>query len=167
MAWSLSLSTTINSTSAAPTTGALAGEQRRRPTPMMTCPSSALLCSLAATFVSQGQSHLERTEMAKLCTANGYFNAYGNAARKDNHDWVIHLGDYIYETAREGERATIPDRTLFTLHDYRSRHGQVRTHFPLFRRTEGLIYILSIAPTSTYNFFRKTLHGSQPGTTMV
>ncbi|KAF4445469.1 alkaline phosphatase [Fusarium austroafricanum] len=27
----------------------------------------------------------------------GYFNVYGNAARKDNHDWVVHLGDYIYE----------------------------------------------------------------------
>lgn len=24
--------------------------------------------------------------------ANGYFNAYGNAARKDEVDYVIHLG---------------------------------------------------------------------------
>jgi phosphodiesterase/alkaline phosphatase D-like protein len=97
---------------------------------MMMCPSSALLCSLAAIFVSKYQSRLKGNyKVAKSCTANGYFNAYGNAARKDKHDWVIHLGDYIYETGREGERATIPDHTLFTLHDYRSRHGQVRTHF--------------------------------------
>ncbi|RSM13171.1 hypothetical protein CEP52_002120 [Fusarium oligoseptatum] len=55
---------------------------------------------------------------------NGYFNAYGNAARKDEHDYVIHLGDYIYETGRDGERATMPAKTIFTLHDYRTRHGQ-------------------------------------------
>lgn len=27
----------------------------------------------------------------------GFFNAYGNPARKDSVDYVIHLGDYIYE----------------------------------------------------------------------
>ena len=27
----------------------------------------------------------------------GYFNAYGNPVRKDSVDYVIHLGDYIYE----------------------------------------------------------------------
>ncbi|TPX12916.1 uncharacterized protein E0L32_006796 [Thyridium curvatum] len=58
---------------------------------------------------------------------NGYFNAYGNAARKDKHDYVIHLGDYIYETGKKGERATMPNGTIFTLHDYRTRHGQYRT----------------------------------------
>ncbi|RCI15920.1 hypothetical protein L249_2835 [Ophiocordyceps polyrhachis-furcata BCC 54312] len=57
----------------------------------------------------------------------GYFNAYGNAARKDKHDFVIHLGDYIYEYPDGGERATRPQSYLFTLHDYRSRHGQYRT----------------------------------------
>lgn len=29
--------------------------------------------------------------------AFGFFNAYGNTARKDSVDYVIHLGDYIYE----------------------------------------------------------------------
>ncbi|KAF4991861.1 hypothetical protein FDECE_13888 [Fusarium decemcellulare] len=58
---------------------------------------------------------------------NGYFNVYGNAARKDEHDYVIHLGDYIYETGRDGERATKPATTIFTLHDYRTRHGQYRS----------------------------------------
>lgn len=57
--------------------------------------------------------------------ANGYFNAYGNAARKDNHDWVIHLGDYIYEYGASGERATVPEEEIFTLYDYRARHGLV------------------------------------------
>ncbi|CAJ2502024.1 Uu.00g048770.m01.CDS01 [Anthostomella pinea] len=58
---------------------------------------------------------------------NGYFNAYGNAARKDEHDFVVHLGDYIYESAAQGERAHDPPRLLFSLYDYRTRHGQYRT----------------------------------------
>ncbi|KAI9151367.1 Alkaline phosphatase D [Paramyrothecium foliicola] len=60
---------------------------------------------------------------------NGYFNAYGNAARKNQHDYVIHLGDYIYEYAAngEGERSSLPRNEIFTLHDYRTRHGQYRT----------------------------------------
>ncbi|ODM23768.1 hypothetical protein SI65_01357 [Aspergillus cristatus] len=28
---------------------------------------------------------------------NEYFNVYGNVVRKDNVDYVVHLGDYIYE----------------------------------------------------------------------
>ncbi|KAL2162128.1 hypothetical protein VTH06DRAFT_7913 [Thermothelomyces fergusii] len=58
---------------------------------------------------------------------NGYFNAYGNAARKDEHDYVVHLGDYIYEGAQGGKRAHDPPRIIFSLWDYRTRHGQYRT----------------------------------------
>lgn len=29
----------------------------------------------------------------------GYFNPFGNPARKDSVDYVVHLGDYIYEYA--------------------------------------------------------------------
>lgn len=29
----------------------------------------------------------------------GFFNAYGNPARKDSVDFVLHLGDYIYEVS--------------------------------------------------------------------
>ncbi|KAI1175105.1 alkaline phosphatase-like protein [Nemania sp. FL0916] len=58
---------------------------------------------------------------------NGYFNAYGNAARKDEQDYFVHLGDYIYESASGGERAHDPPNLLFTLYDYRTRHGQYRS----------------------------------------
>ncbi|KAJ4411617.1 hypothetical protein N0V82_008986 [Gnomoniopsis sp. IMI 355080] len=58
--------------------------------------------------------------------ANGYFNAYGNAARKDSQDYVLHLGDSIYESAQGGPRAHDPPRLLFTLGDYRTRHSQYR-----------------------------------------
>ncbi|KAJ4253888.1 hypothetical protein NW762_010286 [Fusarium torreyae] len=60
----------------------------------------------------------------------GYFNVYGNAARKDKHDFVVHLGDYIYEYGTyifASERGTIPPGTTYTLYDYRARHGQHRS----------------------------------------
>ncbi|KAM7205154.1 alkaline phosphatase [Naviculisporaceae sp. PSN 640] len=57
----------------------------------------------------------------------GHFNAYGNAARKDKHDYVLHLGDYIYEGGQGGPRAHNPPREIFTLGDYRTRHGQYRS----------------------------------------
>ncbi|KAK4663388.1 hypothetical protein QC763_0098040 [Podospora pseudopauciseta] len=62
---------------------------------------------------------------------NGYFNAYVNAARKGGLDYVIYLGDYLYESAGRGERAHDPPRVTFTLGDYRTRHGQYRTDLDL------------------------------------
>ncbi|KAJ0109043.1 hypothetical protein J7T55_002235 [Diaporthe amygdali] len=58
---------------------------------------------------------------------NGYFNVYGNAARKDGQDYVVHVGDYIYEGAVGGARGHQPPRLLFSLFDYRTRHGQYRS----------------------------------------
>ena len=76
---------------------------------------------------------------------NGYFNAYGNAARKDNVDYVIHLGDYIYESSagRLGQdpRATNPPRTLFTLYDYRTRLAQHRTDLDLLLSHQQFAWI--------------------------
>ncbi|GKT48207.1 alkaline phosphatase D [Colletotrichum spaethianum] len=51
----------------------------------------------------------------------GFFNAYGNPVRKDSVDYVIHLGDYIYEYGN-GEygwgnslgRIPLPDRQIYT-----------------------------------------------------
>jgi alkaline phosphatase D len=60
--------------------------------------------------------------------AGGRFNAYGNAARKGGMDYVVHLGDYIYESAGgKGVRAHSPKHIIYSLHDYRTRHGQYRT----------------------------------------
>ncbi|KAG8623525.1 hypothetical protein KVT40_008501 [Elsinoe batatas] len=65
----------------------------------------------------------------------GYFNAYGNAARRDEVDYFVHLGDYIYETSTgvlgRDARATNPPRTIFTLFDYRTRIAQYRTDLDL------------------------------------
>ena len=68
----------------------------------------------------------------------GFFNAYGNTVRKDSVDFVIHLGDYIYEYAN-GEygwgdslgRIPQPNREIFTLYDYRTRLATYRTDLDL------------------------------------
>lgn len=39
----------------------------------------------------------------------------------------MHVGDYIYEGAAGGSRAHQPPRLLFSLFDYRTRHGQYRS----------------------------------------
>ncbi|RYP34941.1 hypothetical protein DL767_004018 [Monosporascus sp. MG133] len=72
---------------------------------------------------------------------NGYFNPYGNAARNDEHDYVVHLGDYIYEYVAGGERASKPQAEIFTLHDYRTRHGQYRTDADLQLLSQNYAWI--------------------------
>lgn len=48
--------------------------------------------------------------------AAGFFNAIGNSARKDKVDYVIHLGDYIYENNQTtAKRPVNSDRDCFTL----------------------------------------------------
>ena len=68
----------------------------------------------------------------------GFFNAFGNPARKDSVDYVIHLGDYIYEY-KNGDygwgqsigRVPLPDRETYTLYDYRTRYATYRTDLDL------------------------------------
>lgn len=85
----------------------------------------------------------------------GFFNAYGNVARKvrlidecslsytndleqDSVDYIVHLGDYIYEYANgyygwgnSIGRIPLPDREIFTLYDYRKRLATYRTDLDL------------------------------------
>lgn len=65
----------------------------------------------------------------------GFFNAYGNPVRKDSVDFVVHLGDYIYEYAGDGDygygysidRVPKPEKIIYTLLDYRERFATYRT----------------------------------------
>ncbi|KAK5129955.1 hypothetical protein LTR08_002672 [Meristemomyces frigidus] len=64
----------------------------------------------------------------------GFFNAIGNSARKDSVDYVVFLGDYIYEYAGNGDygygysinRIPSPLGVTFTLDDYRGRLATYR-----------------------------------------
>ena len=78
----------------------------------------------------------------------GFFNAYGNPVHKNSVDYVLHLGDYIYEYAN-GEygwgqsigRVPQPDKSIYTLYDYRKRHATYRTDVSLLASHQHFPYI--------------------------
>ncbi len=64
----------------------------------------------------------------------GYFNAYDAIAKDEDIDYVVHLGDYLYEIDAHGwgsnqglGRNHYPENELLTLADYRLRHAQYKT----------------------------------------
>lgn len=66
--------------------------------------------------------------------AGGFFTSYAMSAVKHSVDFVIHLGDYIYEykngkytNGTELGRTHMPDKELFELDDYRQRYASYRT----------------------------------------
>ncbi|KAK1074574.1 hypothetical protein LTR33_009727 [Friedmanniomyces endolithicus] len=79
----------------------------------------------------------------------GFFNAFGNPARKDSVDYVIHLGDYIYEYAGDGDygygasidRIPKPYGVIYTLYDYRARYATYRTDKDLLLSHQMLPWI--------------------------
>ncbi len=75
---------------------------------------------------------VERLRIGVVCCANwrtGFFNAYGRLAERDV-DVVLHLGDYIYESAvrkDRGPRQDDPPGQVTSLAQYRARYAQYRT----------------------------------------
>jgi hypothetical protein len=83
---------------------------------------------------------------------------------------VVHLGDYIYEGAQLGERAHNPPRIIFSLWDYRTRHGQVRNrvyHVSDQDLGEVTNKSNSTALIPTCNSWLRTTLGCRPGMTTV
>ncbi|KXJ89933.1 PhoD-like phosphatase [Microdochium bolleyi] len=78
----------------------------------------------------------------------GFFNAYGNPVRKDSVDYVVHLGDYIYEY-KNGDygwgnslgRVPQPDKEIYSLYDYRRRIAQYRTDLDLVASHQAFPWI--------------------------
>ncbi|MGS2722940.1 alkaline phosphatase D family protein [Porticoccus sp. GXU_MW_L64] len=83
---------------------------------------------------------LDKLTLAVASCSNyafGYFNGYEVIAADPDVDFVLHLGDYIYEyggenawsaeTGRQLGREHIPPHETVTLEDYRLRHGQYKT----------------------------------------
>ena len=76
--------------------------------------------------------------MAVMSCSNypaGFFNVYSEVARSDA-EYVLHLGDYIYEYAADGYasgnaatlgRTSSPANEVVTLSDYRRRHAQYKS----------------------------------------
>jgi alkaline phosphatase D len=64
---------------------------------------------------------------------SGYFNAYARIADRDDLDFVLHLGDYIYEDGNDEAgprghaiRPMDPPHEAVTLEDYRRRYAHYR-----------------------------------------
>ena len=66
----------------------------------------------------------------------GYFNVYAEAAKRDDLDATVHLGDYVYEYGRGGyaseqaqalNRLVLPATETVSLDDYRARHALYKT----------------------------------------
>ena len=76
--------------------------------------------------------------MNPAAVPSDYFNSIRNPVREDSVEHVLHLGDYIYEYKNwdYGYGQTIgripsPDRTIYTLYDYRKRYATYRTDLDL------------------------------------
>ncbi|WP_440056473.1 alkaline phosphatase D family protein (plasmid) [Pseudoalteromonas sp. T1lg65] len=88
---------------------------------------------------------VEQVKLAVMSCANypaGYFHVYAEAAKRNDLDAVLHLGDYIYEYGMGGyatEKAaemgrtldTGNDKELLTLEDYRLRYAKYRSDLNL------------------------------------
>jgi alkaline phosphatase D len=85
---------------------------------------------------------VDRLRLAFASCANypyGYFNAYARIAERDDLDFVLHLGDYIYEyklgeyadPELQSQRAVVPTHEAVTLADYRLRYALYRTDLDL------------------------------------
>jgi alkaline phosphatase D len=81
--------------------------------------------------------HVERIRFAQCSCAKfnaGFFNGYARIAERDDLDFVLHLGDYIYEAAQNPPASQTPGADIgrpmdplhecVTLADYRTRYAQ-------------------------------------------
>lgn len=75
----------------------------------------------------------DRLRFAVVACSNltfGYFNGFGAIAQRRDLDAVVHLGDYLYETAstsRIDGRDHFPAKEIISLEDYRLRYAQYRS----------------------------------------
>ncbi|EER26603.1 alkaline phosphatase family protein [Coccidioides posadasii C735 delta SOWgp] len=83
---------------------------------------------------------VDRINLAVFSCSNypfGFFNAYGNVARKDSVDYVLHLGG----SGKDIGRLSLPDRTIYTLYDYRKRLATYRTDLDLQANHQNFAWI--------------------------
>lgn len=85
------------------------------------------------TLPSAGAEHLKIAMVSCARYDTGYFNAYARLAERDDIDFVLHLGDYIYEGSNfqapndprpDLGRKFDPDKDCVTVGDYRRRFAE-------------------------------------------
>ena len=110
-------------------------------------------------------SHLESLKLAVLSCqdyTNGYYGAMSYIAQDENIDFVVHLGDFIYETAGDPRFQSLPfaDRTIilpsngtvaFDLEDYRHLYKTYRSDLNLQHAMEVHTWIMTTDDHETAN----------------
>ena len=99
--------------------------------------------------------NINQVKMAVFSCANypaGFFHVYADAAKRNDLDVCVHLGDYIYEYARtitnaQGntvpayasanaaaiDREVLPEQEVVSVNEYRARYAQYRSDPPRSR----------------------------------
>jgi len=113
-----------------------------------------------------------QVRLAAFCCSNypaGFFNVYADAARRDDLDAVLHLGDYIYEygqggygTGHAAELGRMPQPTaeLMSLEDYRARYAQYRQD-PALQALHAAVPFITV--WDDHEFTDDTWRGGAPG----
>jgi alkaline phosphatase D len=79
----------------------------------------------AETLPSDTGTHFKLALVSCSSVWSGYFNAYRRIAERDDIDFVIHVGDYVYDYVDEDEEVRVPEpypTKPVTLEDWRTRH---------------------------------------------
>lgn len=89
------------------------------------------------TLPGPGLTHLRFAAVSCAKFNSGFFNGYARIAERDDLNFVLHLGDYIYEAAQKPPASQTPGADIgrpfdplnecVTLDDYRRRYAQYRT----------------------------------------
>ena len=88
-----------------------------------------------------GCDHIRLAAVSCAKYTAGYFNVYARLAEREDVDYVVHLGDYIYEYGNDDPRspgakigrAVEPPHEARTLADYRTRYAHYRRDHDLQR----------------------------------
>lgn len=86
--------------------------------PARTRTAPAVGADSTATFAVVSCQNLARPGRGRF-----HLNGVRHIAARDDLDFVVHLGDYIYDFGRAGH---IPSRQIVSLSDYRQRYGQYK-----------------------------------------
>ncbi len=79
----------------------------------------------ARTLPGDSVQHLRIALVSCSGAWSGYFNAYRHIAQRDDIDYLLHVGDYIYDDVDPDEHVRMPDpepQIPHTLADWRDRH---------------------------------------------
>ncbi|GIV24476.1 MAG: hypothetical protein KatS3mg026_0168 [Bacteroidia bacterium] len=80
------------------------------------------------TLPASGVNRLRLAVVSCADYQNGFYTAYENICLRNDIDFVVHLGDYIYEYGpqQNSVRQSEPPRETITLEDYRIRYSHYR-----------------------------------------